>query len=259
MNGLAGRIALVTGATGLLGGAIVHRLVVEGARVAIASRHIDKSKSWIEANGGDNAGQLIPVELDLADEASIRAAWEHLVREAALPTILIANASRREGLARPISELSHSDFSRLFEVDVAGHFLCARYLVEHTPPGVNASVVFLSSVYALLGVDHRIYPHGMAPTPPQYASAKSGMIGLTKYLAALWGDRQVRINAVLAGGVRAANRQPDEFVHNYASKTMLRRMAAPDEIASAVTFLASDESSYITGECLKVDGGLAAW
>ncbi len=258
MRGLSNRVALVTGATGLLGGAITHRLVAEGAKVVVASRQAKKAEAWIAQQANEFTNMLVPLELDLADEHSIRSALEWLTTHVDIPTILVANASLRDEIAKPFEQLSHDSFSRLFEVDVAGHFLCARYLVEQLSPGTTASIVFLSSVYALVGVDHSIYPVGMAPTPVQYAAVKSGILGLTRYLAALWGKRGVRVNAVVSGGIRSVL-QSDEFVSNYARKTMLGRMASPEEIASAVAFLASDDASYITGECLVVDGGFSAW
>lgn len=259
MKGLSGCIALVTGATGLLGKAITLRLAASDVRVIVASRRIEKAKEWISEQASDCATKLFPVELDLTDESSIEFAFEQMAKKVGVPTILIANASLRDGLAIPFEQLIHDNFVQLFKVDVAGHFLCARNIVTRLGSDKTASLVFLSSIYGIVGVDHSIYPPGMLSTPPQYAAVKAGMLGLVRYLAALWGQQGVRVNAIVAGGVRSASRQSDEFVSNYARKTMLGRMAAPEEIANAVAFLSSDEASYITGECLVVDGGFSAW
>jgi NAD(P)-dependent dehydrogenase (short-subunit alcohol dehydrogenase family) len=259
MRGLSNRIAVVTGGTGLLGAAITRRLVAEGATVGIASRQGKKAQSWIEDNAKEYGSRLVPVELDLADRHSIISAFECLTELVGVPTILIANASLRDEISRSLAQLSHDNFSRLFKVDVAGHFLCAQCLVKKLTPGTTASIVFLSSVYALVGVDHSIYPAGMAHTPVHYVAVKSGILGLSRYMAAMWGPQGVRVNTVVAGGIRSPARQSDEFLRNYANKTMLGRIATPDEIASAVAFLASDEASYITGEYLVVDGGFCAW
>ncbi|MBV6624166.1 MAG: SDR family oxidoreductase [Rivularia sp. (in: Bacteria)] len=260
MKGLSDQIAIVTGATGLIGSAIAHRLVEEGcSTVVVASRSQEKAQAWINQQIESIATKLIPLEINLADEESVNNAFDLLVNQVGIPTILVANASLRDGVAKPFAELSHKDFNCLFEVDVAGHFLLARNMVNRLNSNTSASIAFISSIYALAGVDHSIYPTGMSSTPIQYATVKAGILGMTRYLAGLWSNQKVRVNAVVAGGVRSDDRQENEFVNKYSCKTMLGRMATPEEVASAVTFLVSKEASYITGECLNVDGGLLAW
>ena len=256
MKGLEGRVALVTGATGLLGGAIALRLAAEQATVVIASRNFSKAERWI--SGNKNSGRYIPVQLDLADEQSINSCLKCVADQAGIPTVIVANASLREGLSVPFEQLTHSSFTNLFGVDIAGHIILAQRTVDALN-GRPASIVFLSSIYAQVGADRRIYPEGMSPAPVQYSAVKAAAEGTTRWLAAQWGNRGVRVNALVPGGVASPARQPAEFVKRYSDKTMLGRMAAADEVASAAAFLASDESSYVTGHCLVVDGGLTVW
>ncbi|MFZ0319341.1 MAG: SDR family oxidoreductase [Candidatus Sulfotelmatobacter sp.] len=255
MKGIGGRVALVTGGTGLLGSAIAARLAAEQAIVAITSRDLSKAKAWVDER--ENAGaKYIPVQLDLADEKSIRDCLDTVERQASVPTIIVANASLREGLGVAFEKITHESFTNLFGADIAGHILLLRQSLERLA-GQPASVIFLSSIYGQMGVDQRIYPEGMAPTPVQYVAVKAAAEAATRWLAAAWGEHKVRVNALVAGGVGSA--QSKEFVKRYSDKTMLRRMAAADEVASAAAFLASDEASYITGHCLVVDGGFTAW
>jgi NAD(P)-dependent dehydrogenase (short-subunit alcohol dehydrogenase family) len=255
VKGLRDRVALVTGGTGLLGGAIAMRLAAEQATVAITSRDLSKAKGWAEQQKG---GKYFPAQLDLADEKSICNCLDYVEEKVGLPTIIVANASLREGVGVPFEGITHSSFSRLFDVDIAGHVLLLRNCLTRLT-GQPASVVFLSSIYGRAGVDHRIYPPGMTPAPVQYSVVRAAAEGATRWLAAAWGERGVRVNALVAGGVASPQRQSSEFVKRYSEKTMLRRMALADEVASAAAFLASDEASYITGHCLVVDGGLTAW
>jgi NAD(P)-dependent dehydrogenase (short-subunit alcohol dehydrogenase family) len=256
MNGLQGQVALVTGATGLLGGAIALRLAMEGSTVAVASRDISKAERWVAENKG--SGKFIPLQLDLADEQSITNSLRYVTDQAGVPTVLVANASLREGLSVPFQQLTHSSFTNLFGVDIAGHILLAQRIVDALN-GLPASIIFLSSIYAQVGADRKIYPEGMSPAPVQYSAVKAAAEGTTRWLAAQWGNLGVRVNALVPGGIASPARQSLEFVKRYSDKTMLRRMAAADEVASAAAFLASDEASYVTGHCLVVDGGLTAW
>jgi NAD(P)-dependent dehydrogenase (short-subunit alcohol dehydrogenase family) len=257
VKGLKGRVALVTGATGLLGSAINRRLAAEGATVAVASRSFVKAQAWAEKNKSLDS-KFVPVELDLSDKKSISNCLNRVVEQAGVPTVVVANASLRDGLSIPFKDLEHESFTNLFSVDVAGHVLLLRESVNLLS-SQSASMIFLSSIYAQVGADHRIYPEGMVPAPVQYSAVKAAAEGVVRYLAALWGERGVRVNALVPGGIASEQRQSKEFVERYRAKTMLRRMASPDEVASAAAFLASDESSYMTGQCLIVDGGLTAW
>jgi NAD(P)-dependent dehydrogenase (short-subunit alcohol dehydrogenase family) len=257
MKGLKGRVALVTGATGVLGSAISRRLAMEEGTVMIASRSLPKAERWIEENGNAD-GRFIPVHLDLSLESSIVDGLKQIIQRAGTPTVIVANASLREGLNESFENLTHASFTNLFNVDIAGHVLLLRKAVDLLA-GESASFVFLSSIYARAGVDNRIYPQAMTPTPVQYAAVKAAAESVTRYLAALWGERGIRVNALVPGGIAVAQRQSKEFVERYSARTMLGRMASPDEIASVAAFLASDEASYITGQCIVVDGGLTAW
>lgn len=239
MKGLSGKTALVTGATGLIGSSITRRLIAEGASVIAASRQLEKVKNWIAYEMADVERSITPLELDLRVEESIRNAFEAMEEGIGRPRILIANASLRDGVNVSFEKITHNEFRGLLDTDIAGHFLCARSMIDLLQPFETASIVLMSSIYAVGGVDHSIYPQGMPATPVHYATIKAGILGLTKYLAALWGKRGVRVNAVVSGGVLSKSLQSEEFLNNYAKKVMLGRMATPDEIASAVTFLLS--------------------
>lgn len=256
MKGLDGTLVILTGGTGLIGTAIARRLDEAGATLAVTSRSRQRVENWTAVSGVDAIG----LELDLATAADIEAAAE-AVYNAHVPeqqVVLIANASSRDALGPDFENLTHQSFSDLFAVDIAGHFLFARELVERLDDVVRCAT-FLSSIYGENGVDPSLYPDGTPPTPPHYSATKAAVSGLIKHLAARWGDRGIRVNGVVAGGVRTPDRQTDEFVQRYSKRTMLGRMARPEEIAGAVAYLSSQDASYVTGTCLTVDGGWTGW
>lgn len=256
MRGLQGKIAIVTGATGILGVAIARRLAAEGATVVATSRRSSKAERVLQDN--DLQSSCLAVELDLLDAQSIRTLVEIVCQRAGVPSILVANATCRENISHAFNEFTSGDFSSLIGVDVAGHCLLAREMVRALS-GSPGSVIFMSSVYGTIGVDHRIYPPGFLATPVHYAAAKGAAISTVRWLAAYWGSNRIRVNSIAAGGVVSERNRRDEFVEKYSAKTMLGRMASAEEIASTVAFLASDEASYITGTCIAVDGGFSSW
>jgi NAD(P)-dependent dehydrogenase (short-subunit alcohol dehydrogenase family) len=125
----------------------------------------------------------------------------------------------------------------------------------------TGSIINTTSIYASdMGVDQRIYPSGTSErmnAPASYSASKAGVVGLTRYLATYWGAEGIRVNAVAPGGVLAG--QPEAFQAAYSSRVPLGRMANPEDLVGAYTFLASPAAAYITGQCLYVDGGLSAW
>jgi NAD(P)-dependent dehydrogenase (short-subunit alcohol dehydrogenase family) len=128
--------------------------------------------------------------------------------------------------------------------------------------GLGGSIVQTSSIYGLVAADPRIYEGSEylgrpINTPAVYAASKAAVVGLTRHLAAHWGGRGIRVNAVAPGGV--ASGQNETFQRRYSALVPMGRMAEAEEVVGAVLFLASDASSYVTGQTLAVDGGWTAW
>lgn len=251
---------LVTGGTGLIGEAIVDAFVEAGHDVVVTSRDYDHATEFVRQKNADCENErYLPLELDLKEETSIATAVKTLAETNQLPSVLVANASARDALGPDFSQLSHLEFAHLFKVDIAGHVLLSRFLHENISTGDDLrSVTFLSSIYGDQGVDQRIYTDDMSPTPVHYAAVKAAVRGVVQTLASRWSPH-TRVNSVVAGGVRSAERQDSEFVNRYEDKTMLKRMARPSEIADAVKYISSERASYITAQSIVVDGGYSSW
>jgi NAD(P)-dependent dehydrogenase (short-subunit alcohol dehydrogenase family) len=146
-------------------------------------------------------------------------------------------------------------------VNLLGAFTCTQVFLPSLRESGHGSVVNIGSLYASVSPDGRLYDHlDCSPPflkPPMYGASKAALINLTRYLAAHLGPQRVRVNALSPGGVLGG--QDERFLKKFCSRVPLGRMAAPDELAGPLVFLASDASAYVTGIELRADGGFMAW
>jgi NAD(P)-dependent dehydrogenase (short-subunit alcohol dehydrogenase family) len=270
---LDGRVALVTGGAGLLGRRYCEALLQAGARVVIG----DLDGARAEALAAElDAEQALGIRLDVTDHRSVTEAVEQASQRFTRLDILVNNAALtvRGGSER----LSPADYFAPFEdykVDVwdqalrtnlTGMLLCAqaagRQMLRQQPSG--GVIVNISSTYGVVAPDQRLYEGVKSPyadtgfnTPVSYAVTKTAVLGLTRYLATYWGDKQIRVNALTPHGV--FDNHDESFVRNFVYRSPMGRMARNDEYRGALLFLVSDASSYMTGANLIVDGGWTAW
>ncbi len=264
---LGGRVAIITGGAGLLGREYAKSLCDAGATVVVADVNGDAARRLADelAAGGQSA---LAVETDVASRSSVLAMVERTLAAYGRIDILVNNAALDPKFDRshPGDRHAFEDFpldqwNRGVAVNLTGMFLCAQ-AVAHTMLAQGRGVIVnVSSTYGLVGPDQRLYeePEG-APRvykPVVYSVTKSAVLGLTRYLAAYWAGRNIRVNTLTPGGV--FNDHDEGFARRYSAKTMLGRMATRSEYCGALLFLVSDASSYMTGANLIVDGGWTAW
>ncbi len=267
---IGGRIALVTGGGGLLGSEFCRTLAEAGAQVAVA----DISRAAAERVADDLTGQgyqATAFECDISDPESVGklvrdilgsfAGLDILVNCAALDPKFDAEAVKRGITPGSFEDYPLDQWNAALRVNLTGMFLVTQAsvkpMLEH---GRRGSIINICSTYGLNGPDQSIYVKEgkrVAFKPVYYTVTKAGVLGFTKYLAAYYADSAIRVNALTPGGV--FNDHEDYFVKNYSARTILGRMARPDEMNGALLFLASDASSYMTGGNLVVDGGWTAW
>ncbi|MBK9336693.1 MAG: SDR family oxidoreductase [Lewinellaceae bacterium] len=262
---LHGKTALVTGATGLLGRQHCLALAEAGARVIAADLNLDTCTDLI--NQLPAAGHL-PLELDVTSPVSLATAREMILRQFGPLDILVNNAAVNDMFESPALAAEQSKFEnypldmwlRSVEVNLTGVFLTCQILGAPMAAHGSGSIINIASTYGMVGPDQSLYqkPDGTQTfyKSPAYPATKGGVLNFTRYLAAYWGNKGVRVNALSPGGVQ--NGQDDWFVQNYSQRTSLGRMANPRDYKGALVFLASDASAYMTGANLVVDGGWTA-
>jgi len=267
---LTGRVAVVTGGVGLLGTEFCRTLAEAGAAVAVVDLNASSSKATADTltNSGYKA---LAVPTDITKPESVHAMVESvmsafgridiLVNSAALDPKFDPDAVKKGITPGAFEDYPLDQWNAALNVNLTGMFLVTQACVKPMiAQGRKGSVINICSTYGLNGPDQRIYVkegQRVAFKPVYYTVTKAGVMGFTKYLAAYYADTEIRVNALTPGGV--FNNHEDYFVKNYSARTILGRMAKKDEMNGALLFLASDASSYMTGNNVVVDGGWTAW
>jgi NAD(P)-dependent dehydrogenase (short-subunit alcohol dehydrogenase family) len=252
---LKGKTAVVTGGAGLLGTEVVTALAQAGAHVVIAD--IDKKKGRRLADA--LTGEQLNVEFSYFNITDIKKSERNvrsLAKKLGYIDVWVNTAyPRTADWGSKVEEVSCESFRRNVEMHLVAYSMISKYAAENMKER-GGSIVNFGSIYGAVGADFSIYKGTKITMPFPYAVIKAGINNLGRYLASYFGEYGVRVNTVCPGGV--LDKQNPVFVKNYASKTPLKRMALPREIAPVVVFLASDAASYITGTVIMVDGGWTA-
>ena len=251
---LSGRVALVTAGAGpLFGSSLSQALAEAGATVITASRNLQSNLDFAEQlrdQGGDAHG----MQLDISDADSITALRDELLDRFGRLDVLVNSALARSGHAGGgFEDQTPEHWEQAASGDFAGLFHICRSFVPAMQQQGRGSIINISSIYGVVSNDPELYAGTSMKQPPTYNFVKAGMINFTRYLACYYGKQGIRANCISPGGY--FNNQPEAFVERYRERVPVGRMLDNDDIQGAVVFLASDASSYITGENLMVDGG----
>lgn len=251
---LAGKVAIVTGATGLYGLPFARGLAEAGAHVVVTSRFAESAQAAAERIAEEGEGRAVTgLQLDQSDPDSIAAFSEAVVRECGGVDILVNNAVHRQG--GELASTTAEDWDATSATNSRGLFLLTQ-AVGNTmiEQGRGGSVINIGSIYGIVAPDFPIYEGTSVVPPIFYSYDKAGMVGFTRYLAGALGPHDIRVNCLCPGGL-GTDDGDSEFAVHYATRTPLRRMANADDVTPSVVFLASDAARYITGVTLPVDGG----
>lgn len=266
---LSGKTALITGAVGLLGMEHAAALLESGADVVLTDIC---ENNLIEAAGKlsnqFHKSKVYAQSMDVACLEGIQTVAEKLGSEGIRIDILINNAAINPKFGKNINSKNLSrlenfkleDWNKELSVGLTGAFLCTQIFGNQMAcDGIGGVIVNIASDLSIIAPDQRLYrKSGLSeeqqPTKPvTYSVIKTGIIGLTRYVASYWADKGVRCNALSPGGVN--DNQGDEFVRKINNLIPMKRMANVDEYKSAIQFLCSDASKYMTGQNLVIDGG----
>jgi NAD(P)-dependent dehydrogenase (short-subunit alcohol dehydrogenase family) len=249
---LSGKVALVTGASSGLGVTFAEGLADAGADLVLAARRADRLEE-VAGRIRHRGRQATPVACDVTDPVQVEAAVTTAVAEHGRIDVLVANAGAvPDGFSMP-ERIPHELFEQSIRVNLIGTWTTCQAVGRHMLERGGGSIVVVSSYTGLAGVPH---------FPPAYQASKAALFNITRQLAASWGDRGVRVNALAPGWfpseMTEAVLAAPPFRARIDSQASLGRSGRPDELIGPLLLLASDAGSYMTGSVVTVDGGTSA-
>ena len=263
---IAGKVAVVTGGAGLLGQVFCQALVTAGASVAIIDIDKNKADQTAKEIKKDKNQKVLAFACDIASPDSVSSMVKEVVNQLGRIDILLNNAASKgsnlDQFFTPFENYSLQTWREVMAVNIDGLFLVAQSVGNQMKAQGGGSIIQISSIYGVVAPDQRIYEgseyNGRAiNTPAVYSVSKAAVLGLTSYLSTYWADSKIRVNTLTPGGI--ASGQNNEFSKKYSNRVPLGRMGEATELTGALIYLASDASSYVTGQNIIVDGGLSAW
>ena len=267
---LTGRVAIITGGAGFLGEKHAQIIASAGGIPVLADISISEAERKAQVLAKSSGVQACGLEADITDPKQVGTLLQNVLNRYGRVDILINNAANNPKVEEDQSEA----WSRLenfplevwnadISVGLTGAFLCSQIIGSEMARRGSGVILNVASDLAVIAPDQRIYQmdglrDDQQPVKPvSYSVVKTGLIGLTRYLATYWADAGVRINSISPAGVY--NNQPEGFVKKLTNLIPMGRMAHKDEYQGAVLFLCSDASSYMTGQNLIIDGGRSCW
>lgn len=258
MGRIEGKVAVVTGGARGLGGATCLVLAKEGARVAVTDIN-DAEGEKLASEINKSSGTARFYHLDVTGEEEVKRCMSAVHKEFGRIDILVNNAGI-SGDLKPTHEITEADWYHIMDIDAKGVFLCSKHTIPYMREGGGGSIINISSIYGLVaGIDE--------PPPYVYHAAKGAVRLMTKSDAVCYARDKIRVNSIHPGNIwtpllsEIVNKfeNPDEFRKSVLSHIPLGHFGEPDDVAYGVLYLACDESKFITGSELVIDGGYVSW
>ena len=264
---LEGRNIVITGSSGLLGSQYANTLSSAGANIILLDIDTTKNEKLKSALVKKYKNKISAYTLDISNQTEVNKTSKKIMKDFKKIDGLINNAAYTSKGAKEKSDNAFGAFENFpidiwqksLDINLSGVFFCSQAFGKIMAKQGKGVIVNIASTYGLVGADQRIYGKSGLNLPISYAATKGAIVNFTRYLAAYWHGKNIRVNTLSPGGVMDKTYQEKSFIKKYSEKTILGRMANKDEYNGAMLFLISDASSYMTGANLVVDGGWTSW
>jgi NAD(P)-dependent dehydrogenase (short-subunit alcohol dehydrogenase family) len=261
---LTGIVVVITGCTGVLGSAYCKAFSLRGAHLVMADLADRTPILAAETLAIETGNPTLGVNCDVTNEQNVSDLFTEALQRFGRVDVVINNAAAtgehlmREGDAfADFEQYPLSVWEKVINTNLTGMFLVAREGGKALLKSDGGSMINVSSIYGVVGPDHRLYEDMPFRSFAAYSAAKAGVHGLTQWLATYWGEKNIRVNTLVPGGVN--NGHSETFKARYSQRTPMHRMAEKDDLVGMMIYLATDASRYCTGQQFIVDGGLSAW
>lgn len=257
---LDNRVAIVTGGAGYIGSAISKGLASFGANVILVGRTESKLENFLNENNELFGNKFEAYVCDIKDQEKFKEVVENTEKKYGSVDILVNNAyiKRKE----KFDDLTVEKWNEAISNNITPYFTCTQAVIPIMKKKGRGSIINNASIYGFLGVDHRIFLD-MGNNPAiHYAAIKGGIVQMTRYLATLFAKDGIRVNTISPGyfpKLKPNDPGRPDYIAEICKRTPMNRVGRVEEIASAAVFLASDASSFITGQNIPIDGGWSAW
>jgi gluconate 5-dehydrogenase len=253
---LSGKVVLLTGGAGFLGSAMSRALAEAGASVVLTSRGAARAQAAAEALPRPGTARHHGIALDHLNPAGLEKRFAEAVAVAGQIDVLVNNGT--QSVANDLTTVTAEQFAQEL-ANATGYFLLSRLVRDHAVARrAPASVILLGSMYGQVGSYPDAYAGVCNASPVAYHTLKGGILHMTRHLAVYWAADRVRVNC-LSPGPFPSDKAPPAMVERLCTKLPMKRMGLPHELKGAIVFLASDASSFMTGQNLVIDGGWTAW
>ena len=261
------KVILITGSAGILGYTFTKSLLESDAKVIATDIDIKILKSRYSDLKTKFNEKLLLCKCNVTKPNEIKKMMLIALKEFKVINVLINNAASKSknlnDFFAKFEDYKLNQWKEIMDVNITGMFNVAQIIgTQMVRQKIGGSIIQIASIQGVIAPDHRVYKGSKylgvkINNPAVYSVSKAGVISLSKYLSTYWAKHNIRVNSVSPGGVKSG--QNKIFVKKYSNRVPMGRMANADEIANGVLFLASDESSYVNGHNLIIDGGLTVW